>query len=65
MVFFSMPGSIRRRNSSRLAPVARSTLATDSVEGQRSRPSGLVRFERLKLVASSPDLRARPEADMP
>jgi hypothetical protein len=59
------PGSTRRMNSSRLAPVAFRILATDSVDGQRSRPSGLVRLERLKLVASRPDLRARPDADKP
>ena len=56
-------GSTSSRNSSRLAPVAARILATDSVDGQRSRPSGLTRFERLKLVASRPAFRARPEAE--
>jgi hypothetical protein len=52
-------------NSSKLAPVATRILLIDSVEGQRSRPSGPTRFDRLKLVASSPALRANPEADSP
>ena len=34
----------------------------DSVEGHRCRPSGLNRFDLLKLVASRPDLRANPDA---
>jgi hypothetical protein len=41
-------------NSSIEAPVACRIFATDSVEGQRGRPSGVIRFERLKLVGSSP-----------
>ena len=52
-------------NASRLAPVASSTLATLSVLGQRARPSGMRRFERLKVVGSSPARLARPEADRP
>ena len=35
-------------------PVAVSTFATLSVEGQRARPSGPVRFEGLKAVDSTP-----------
>lgn len=41
-------------NSSSEAPVASSTLATDSVDGQRSRPSTDTRFDLLKVVASNP-----------
>ena len=48
-------------NSSRLAPVASSTLATDSVEGQRGRPSGVMRFDLLKVVGSSPAFLASPD----
>ena len=33
------PGRMKPMNCSMLAPVASSTLAIDSVEGQRSRPS--------------------------
>ena len=58
-------GSTRRRKSSSVAPVARRILEIDSVEGHRSRPSGLVRFDLLKLVASRPALRASPDAVMP
>ena len=46
-------------------PVAASDLATDSVEGQRGRPSGVIRFDLLKVVGSSPAALARPEADFP
>ena len=52
-------------NSSKEAPVATRILEIDSVEGQRSRPSGATRLERLKVVASSPALRASPEAVNP
>ncbi len=52
-------------NSSTVAPVASSTLATDSVEGQRRWPSGATRLDLLKEVASSPDFLARPEAESP
>ncbi len=49
-----------------LVPAGAATqLSIDSVDGQRSRPSGLVRLDLLKLVASSPALRARPEAVIP
>jgi hypothetical protein len=33
-----------------------------SVDGQRGRPSGEARFDLLKVVGSSPALRARPDA---
>ena len=46
-------------------PVAASDLATDSVEGQRARPSGVTRFDLLKVVGSRPAFLARPEADRP
>ncbi len=47
-------------NSSRLAPVASRTMAMDSVDGQRKCPSAVCRL--LKVVASRPALRARPDA---
>src|SRR3984957_2565136 len=50
---------------SRLAPVASKTFATLSVLGHRLRPSGIRRLDGLKVVASSPDRLARPEADNP
>ena len=37
----------------------------DSVEGQRSRPLAEERLDLLKVVESSPALRARPEAVAP
>src|SRR6185312_582676 len=43
------------------APVAARDLATDSVEGQRGRPSGVMRLDLLKVVGSSPAFLARPE----
>jgi hypothetical protein len=52
-------------NVSTLSPVAASDLATDSVEGQRARPSGVMRFDLLKVVGSSPAFLARPEGDSP
>ena len=39
-------------------------LASDSVEGQRGRPSEDSRFDLLNAVESRPARRARPEADM-
>src|SRR6478609_11246055 len=45
--------------------VAASALATDSVEGQRSRPSEVMRFDLLKVVGSSPARLASPEGDSP
>ena len=48
-----------------MTPVACSDLAIDSVEGQRGRPSGVMRFDLLKVVGSSPAFLARPEADRP
>ena len=51
--------------ASRLAPVASSTFATLSVLGQRARPSGMRRFEGLKVVGSRPERLARPDADRP
>ena len=40
--------------------MAASALATDSVEGQRARPSGVMRFDLLNVVGSSPERLARP-----
>src|SRR5262249_35122597 len=45
--------------SSKLAPVASSTLAMLSVVGQRGRPSPVMRFDLLKDVGSSPARLAR------
>src|SRR5258707_14495732 len=45
--------------------VAPSALATDSVEGQRSRPSGVIRLDLLKVVGSRPARLASPEGDSP
>src|SRR3954452_17603679 len=50
---------------SKVVFVACSDFATDSVEGQRSRPSAVMRLDLLKVVGSSPERLARPEADMP
>src|SRR3954469_14533085 len=48
---------------STLVPVAASALATDSVDGQRARPSGVTRFDLLKVVGSRPDFFASPDGD--
>src|SRR5437660_3806061 len=45
--------------------VAASDFATDSVEGQRWRPSGVMRLDLLKVVGSSPARLASPDADSP
>src|SRR5205823_14246073 len=45
--------------------VAASALETDSVEGQRSRPSPVMRLDLLKVVGSSPERLARPDGDIP
>ncbi len=45
--------------------VAASALETDSVEGQRSRPSAVMRLDLLKVVGSRPERLASPEGDMP
>src|ERR1019366_6140357 len=45
--------------------VAASALATDSVDGHRSRPSGGMRLDLLKVVGSSPERLASPEGDSP
>src|SRR3954468_18373933 len=50
---------------SKLTPVAPSALATDSVDGQRARPSGVTRFDLLNVVGSSPDFLARPDGESP
>src|SRR5215207_3234687 len=51
--------------SSTVVRVAASDLATDSVEGQRGRPSGVMRLDLLNVVGSRPARLARPEADKP
>src|SRR5580704_2587741 len=50
---------------STLVLVAVRALATDSVDGQRSRPSGVMRLDLLNEVGSSPAALARPEGDRP
>src|SRR3984893_5371821 len=45
--------------------VAPSALATDSVEGHRSRPSAVIRLDLLKVVGSRPERLASPEGDSP
>ena len=45
--------------------VAASDLATDLVEGQRARPSGVIRLDLLKVVGSSPARLASPDGDSP
>src|SRR5258708_39034484 len=45
--------------------VAASALDTDSVEGHRSRPSGVTRFDLLKEVGSRPQSLGRRDADGP
>ena len=46
-------------------PVAASALAIDSVDGQRARPGGVMRFDLLNVVGSRPARRASPEAESP
>src|ERR1044071_6441448 len=48
---------------STLVLVAASAFATDSVDGQRARPSGVMRFDLLKVVGSRPDFFASPDGD--
>src|SRR3954465_15420254 len=45
--------------------VAASALATDSVEGHLSRPSGVMRLDLLNVVGSRPERLASPEGDSP
>src|SRR5262249_7773054 len=45
--------------------VAASALAMDSVDGQRARPSAVMRFDLLKVVGSRPARRASPDAVNP
>ena len=55
--------AISDTKDSTLTPVAASDLATNSVEGQRARPSGVMRFDLLKVVGSSPARLASPDGD--
>ena len=55
--------STSARNSSSEEPVASMILASNSVDGQRGRPSAESRFDLLKAVESRPARLARPEAD--
>ena len=52
-------------NDSTELPVAASDLATNSVDGQRGRPSGVMRLDLLKVVGSSPAFLASPEGVSP
>src|SRR5262249_19665082 len=52
-------------NRSRLVPVAASDFANDSVEGQRSRPDSVTRFDLLNVVGSRPARFASPDGDSP
>src|SRR5262245_22383685 len=52
-------------NVSTLVPVAARALEIDSVDGQRARPSGVMRLERLNVVGSRPERLASPEAERP
>jgi hypothetical protein len=45
--------------------VAASALDTDSVDGHRSRPSGVTRLDLLNVVGSRPERLANPEGDSP
>src|SRR5215467_6835474 len=56
---------IRATNWSSVAPVAASDFETDSVEGQRARPSGVMRFDLLNVVGSRPARLASPDAESP
>src|SRR3546814_13869707 len=55
--------STKLTNSLSEAPVAFSTLASDSVLGQRCLPSLVMRLLLLKVVGSSPACRASPEGE--
>src|SRR6266478_4267402 len=44
---------------------AASALDTDSVEGHRWRPSGVMRLDLLKVVGSRPERLASPDGDSP
>src|SRR5690349_16569672 len=57
--------SISRTKSMKLLPVACSTFAMLSVDGHRGLPSRVARFDRLNVVGSNPDRRARPDAVNP
>src|SRR5258708_14115811 len=46
-------------------PLAASAFASDSVEGQRSRPSAVMRLDLLKVVGSRPERLASPAGDSP
>src|SRR5260370_16507378 len=63
----ALPGGasseIKATNWSSVAPVAASDFATDSVEGQRARPSGVMRLDLLNVVGSRPARLASPDAD--
>src|SRR5712672_2662076 len=55
--------SINCTNVSMVVPVAPNAFATDSVDGQRARPSRVMRFDLLNVVGSSPDFLAKPDGE--
>ena len=65
MVARASAASISLTNTSIDVPVAESALAIDSVDGQRARPSAVMRFDLLKVVGSRPARFASPDADSP
>src|SRR3981081_2511081 len=56
---------IRATNWSTVVLVAARHFATDSVDGQRCRWSGVTRLDLLKVVGSRPARLARPEGEVP
>src|SRR6185437_6098668 len=66
LVIGALPLSVRSvMKLSTLVLVAARDLATDSVEGQRGRPSGVMRLDLLKVVGSSPAFLASPDGVKP
>jgi hypothetical protein len=55
----------RAANSLKETPVASSTRPRLSVDGQRGLPFAAILLDGLKVVASRPDRRAKPEALVP
>lgn len=62
--FQNPSGRFQSANSIKLISIAISTRAILSMRGHRGMPFGLSRFERLKVVGSSPASLASPEGDM-
>src|SRR5262249_28461362 len=64
-VALSVPCPISSTKVCSGSPVAASALAMDSDDGQRARPSAVMRFDLLKVVGSRPARRASPDAVNP